>query len=156
MQHQAAEQIRQQIFGRKTHRDTAYSAESQQAGDAETQCLHHHQHGDHDHRDARYFAQAVYRGAINLSVCLSAPCNEVVGDFAYQPEQEPRDANGEADIAHRGEILQQLLTGLSVHQMQKEGETAQPDQYGQGSARRCDEGIVPDIVGVRGESFGSF
>ena len=146
--HEAAEEIGEQVLGREARHQAAYAADGQQARQAVAQGLQDDQKSGDEYGNAQQLGNDVGGGAVERLPLLRPRPENVVFRPVYKPDQEPGYGGDHAHLAqwlNGGENANAV--GVAAGDVGGESDADNPDQDGQGPARRFDEGEVPGGAG---------
>ena len=146
--HQATEEVGEQVLGGEAHRDAADPAEGEHPRDAVAERLQGHQHRGDDHREAQELGDRVVGRPV---VGLFAPvllADEVGLRDAHEAHQEPRDERDERDVPERLHRGEDRGPGLGVDDLHREGEPDHPHHRPHRPAQRAEEALVPHRRGL--------
>ena len=147
--HQAAEEVGQQIPGGEADRDAAHAADREHAGDAHAQRLQDDQAADDQHRHTQQLGDRVHgRPVVGLARIL------VFGGHALfalvdEAHQEPRQQGDHEHHAERAGRREQRQAAGLVRNLQRDAHTDDQHPEGQRAAQRLNDRVVPVVMRIQ-------
>ena len=150
--HQATKKVGQQVLGGKADRQPANTTKGQHPGNAVAQRLQDHQCSSNHHRGAQQLANGAHRGLVRRLVAVTR-INQPALNLLHQAQQEPRQQHNQQ---HPLDLIKHLLQRLIHLHSRNPGcphEPHAPDHHPRRTARRIDQGIVPNVTGPLGTAL---
>jgi hypothetical protein len=142
---ESAEEVGQQIFRGKAHCDTADTAQRQYACDAYPQRLQAEQQRRHHHHETAQLAQRIDCGAVDLVAAREPRGDDVLADPVDKAQQEPGEADDDADVAQRHDIFEERFVDMATQHIDRQRQADQPDRNQHGLAGAAHQCIVPHV-----------